>query len=93
MRTMDEKKPRTHHDRVMVFGYYMEHEGKGSDFTVAEIKRCYRAVGQESGMNIEQVINHATRSGFIIRYDMGRTVRFKLSNKGRRYVEDGLKLA
>lgn len=90
---MDAKRPRTHHDRVMVFGYYMEHEGQGSDFTVAEIKKCYRVVGQEAGMNIEQVINHATRSGFIVLFNIGRTVRFKLSNKGRRYVDDGLKLA
>lgn len=91
-RIMDDKRPRTHHDRVMVFGYYMEHQGGGSDFSTAEVKRCYRAVGQDAGTNIEQVIVHATRSGFVTRFDQGRTVRFKLSSKGRRYVEDGLKL-
>jgi len=90
---VENKKPRTHHDRIMVFGYYMEHEGGGSDFTIAEIKGCYQAVGQDSGINIEQVINHATRSGFIISHSKGRTARFKLSNKGRRYVSDGLKLS
>jgi hypothetical protein len=90
---MDEKKPRTHHDRIMVFGYYMENQGGGSDFTIAEIKRCYRAVNQDPGVNIEQVINHASRSGFIVRTDEGRTVRFKLSSKGRGYVEDGLRLS
>ncbi|MFO8056489.1 MAG: hypothetical protein R6V10_04260 [bacterium] len=92
VRTIESKKPRTHHDRVMVFGHYMETEGGGSDFTIPEIKRCYRAVNQDPGNNIEQVINHATRSGFILRHDQARTNRFKLSSKGRRYVEDGLKL-
>lgn len=88
-----EKKPRTHHDRVMVFGFYMEQDGGGSDFTVPEIKRCYEAANLDPGSNIEQVINHATRSGFIVRSDKGKTPRFKLSNKGKRYVADGLKLA
>ncbi len=92
VRTIDDKRPRTHHDRVMVFGHYMETEGGGSDFTIPEIKRCYRAANQDPGNNIEQVINHATRSGFIIRHNQARTNRFKLSAKGRRYVEDGLKL-
>ena len=92
VRTIDDKRPRTHHDRVMVFGHYMETEGGGSDFTIPEIKRCYRAANQDPGNNIEQVINHATRSGFIVRHAQARTNRFKLSTKGRRYVEDGLKL-
>ncbi len=92
VKTIDGKKPRTHHDRVMVFGHYMETQGGGSDFTIPEIKRCYRAANQDPGNNIEQVINHATRSGFIVRHEQARTNRFKLSNKGRRYVEDGLKL-
>jgi hypothetical protein len=93
LRVMEAKKPRTHHDRIMVFGYYMEGEGAGSDFTIAEITRCYRGVGQDPGINIEQVINHATRSGFILSHDKGRAARYKLSNKGKRYVEDGLKLS
>jgi len=88
-----DKKPRTHHDRVMVFGHYMENQGAGSDFTVEEIQRCYKATGVEAGTSIEQVINHATRSGFIARFDKSKKARFKLTNKGRRYVEDGLKLA
>ncbi len=92
-RVMEAKKPRTHHDRIMVFGHYMEQEGQGSDFTIAEINRCYRAVGQDPGINIEQVINHATRSGFILSHDKGREARYKLSSKGRRYVEDGLRLS
>ncbi|HUT56076.1 MAG TPA: hypothetical protein VM658_21980 [bacterium] len=93
VRVIEAKKPRTHHDRIMVFGYYMEQEGGGSDFTIAEINRCYRAVGQDPGINIEQVINHATRSGFILSQDKGGTARYKLSSKGRSYVEDGLRLS
>ena len=77
----------------MVFGYYMEHDGAGSDFTVAELKRCYRNTNQDHGVSIESVISHATRSGFIISHEKGRVTRFKLSNKGRRYVEDGLRLS
>ena len=92
-RIIEQKKPRTHHDRVMVFGYYMENAGGGSDFTGPEIKRCYEAANLDPGMNIEQVINHATRSGFIVRFDKGRVVRYKLSAKGKRYVADGLRLA
>lgn len=92
-KAVEDKKPRTHHDRVMVFGYYMEHEGRGSDFTAEEIEKCYRAVDQDPGANIDQVISHATRSGFILRFDKGRTTRFKLSSKGRRYVNDGLRLS
>ncbi len=90
---IDLKKPRTHHDRIMVFGYYMEHEGGGSDFTITEVKKCYTSASQDQGVNIEQVINHASRSGFIVANEQGRTPRFKLSPKGRRYVEDGLKLS
>lgn len=92
-KTVDDKKPRTHHDRIMVYGYYMEERAGGSDFTVAELKRCYRAAEQDPGVNIEQVINHASRSGFVVKNDSGRTVRFKLSSKGKGYVEDGLKLS
>jgi hypothetical protein len=71
----------------------MEIEGGGSDFTIAELKRCYGSANLDPGVNLEQVINHATRSGFVVRYDEGRTERFKLSSKGRGYVEDGLKLS
>ncbi len=84
--------PRTQHDRIMLFGYYMEKDAKGSDFTVAEIKRCYKAVDEEPISNIPQVLIHATRSGFIMKKDTGRLLRYKLSAKGRRYVEHGLKL-
>ena len=90
---VEQKKPRTHHARIMVYGYYMQHDGGGSDFTVAELKRCYRESGQDPGTNIEKVISHATRSGFIISNGKGNVTRYRLSNKGRRYVEDGLKLS
>jgi hypothetical protein len=91
--TINNIRPRTHHDRVMVFGYYMEVKAEGSDFTIAEINKCYRIVKSDPGLNIEQVITHATRSGFISKYDKGRINRYQLTNKGKRYVKDGLKLS
>ena len=89
---IEERRPRTHHDRIMLMGYHLENAAGGSDFTAEELMECYRAAGETPPANLTQVLNHATRSGFMLRHDQGRTQRFKLSARGRRYVEDGLKL-
>ena len=89
---LEQRRPRTHHDRIMLMGYHLENSAGGSDFTAEELMECYRAAGETPPANLTQVLNHATRSGFMLRHDQGRTQRFKLSARGRRYVEDGLKL-
>jgi len=89
---LEQRRPRTHHDRIMLMGYHLENAAGGSDFTAEELMECYRAAGETPPANLTQVLGHATRSGFMIRHDQGRTQRFKLSARGRRYVEDGLKL-
>lgn len=89
---LEEKRPRTHHDRIMLMGYHLENAAGGSDFTAEEVVECYQAANELLPANLTQVLNHATRSGFIVRHDHGRIQRFKLSARGRRYVEDGLKL-
>jgi hypothetical protein len=89
---IDEKKPRTHHDRIMLFGYHLEtHAGTG-EFSAEELERCYRLLSEVSPANIQQVLNHATRSGFLIRAQKGSNSRYRLSAKARKYVEDGLRL-
>jgi hypothetical protein len=89
---LEEKRPRTHHDRIMLMGFHLENAAGGSDFTAEELTGCYQAANETLPANLTQVLNHATRSGFILRHDQGRIQRFKLSARGRRYVEDGMKL-
>ena len=89
---LEEKRPRTHHDRIMLMGYHLENAAGASDFIAEELMACYESAKENPPANLAQVLSHATRSGFMVRHDQGRIQRFKLSARGRRYVEDGLKL-
>jgi len=84
--------PRTHHEKMLVFGYSINQNDENSYFTSNEIRECYSAVGADSAGNISQVLNHATRTGFLNKTQRGRQVRYSITSKGKHFVERGLSL-
>ncbi len=83
--------PQTHHDRVMIFAYYLGNAGRDS-FGTFEINRCYQALGEKLPANLYLVLNNATRSGFLSKEERAGKVKYRLTFKGKRYVENGLRL-
>lgn len=81
--------PRTHHEKILVFAYFLNTGNGFSEFTGNDIKECYDAVKADSPGNINQVLNHASRTGFLIKLHGGRQVRYSLTSKGRHFVERG----
>lgn len=88
----DRISPRTHHEKTLVFAYYLQNRNNHEDFSSNEIRRCYREIGADPAGNISQVLNHASRSGFLSKISRGRQLRFSLTSKGRHFVERGLEL-
>ena len=83
--------PRTHHEKILVFAYSLQDRNGYADFTANNIKECYEAVGADPAGNINQVLNHATRTGFLNKSQRGRQVRYSMTSKGKHFVERGLK--
>lgn len=89
---MDRKKPRTHHDRVLIFGNYLESGAGAKNFTAQELERCYKEINEAPPVNIQQVLTHATRSGFLTRSQLGSLYLYKLSAKAKKYIQDGMRM-
>lgn len=86
----EEFQPRTHHEKIMVFGYFLQERQGKSDFGTGKIRNCYKEAGIDPTGNISQVLNHATRTGFMTKAQRGRSVRYSLTSKGKQFVERGL---
>jgi len=83
--------PQTSHDRVMIFAYYLEQKFEG-EFTTAEVGGCYQSLSEKSPSNLSTVLNNATRSGFLTKEEKSGRIKYRLTFKGKRYVENGLRL-
>lgn len=85
--------PRTHHEKIMVFGYFLQVRRGMKEFGTGKIKSCYDAAGSDPTGNINQVLNHASRTGFVTKFQRGRSVKYSLTSKGKQFVERGLQSA
>lgn len=79
--------PKTHHEKVMVFGYFLQTHRGMKEFGTSRLKSCYRLVGAEPAGNINQVLNHASRTGFINKLQRGRAIKYSLTSKGKQFIE------
>jgi len=86
----DKLDPRTHHEKMLVFAYFLHNRNDYENFTANNVKECYDAVETDPAGNISQVLNHASRTGFLSKSQRGRQVRFSLTSKGKHFVERGL---
>jgi len=84
-------RPQTSHDRVMILAYFLEQKFSG-EFSSPEVQDCYQALSDKVPGNLSQVLNNATRSGFLSKEEKSGKVRYRLTFKGKRYVENGLRL-
>jgi len=85
-------RPQTSHDRVMIFAYYLDQKLGGS-FNASEIQECHQVLAEKIPGNLNTVLNNATRSGFLVKEEKaGKAARYRLTFKGKRYVENGLRL-
>ncbi len=82
--------PRTHNEKTLAIAYFLQDHNGYPDFTSNNIKTCYEAVGADPAGNISQVLNHASRTGFLTKSQRGRQVRYSLTSKGKHFVERGL---
>jgi|GEM_PF-2209949 len=85
--------PRTHHEKIMVFGYFLQVRRGMAEFGTGKIKSCYDAASADPAGNINQVLNHACRTGFVTKSQRGRSVKYSLTSKGKQFVERGLQSA
>lgn len=86
----DKLQPRTHHEKIMVFGYFLQVQRGMKEFGTGKVKSCYDSVGADPAGNINQVLNHASRTGFVTKAQRGRSVKYSLTSKGRQFIERGL---
>jgi len=84
-------RPQTSHDRVMILAYFLEQKFS-AEFSSPEVQDCYQALSDKVPGNLSQVLNNATRSGFLSKEEKSGKVRYRLTFKGKRYVENGLRL-
>jgi len=82
--------PRTSHDRIMLFSFYLG--DKIEEFSASDIQACYQVLGEKAPSNLSVVLNNASRSGFLSKEEKAGKTRFRLTFKGKRYVENGLRL-
>jgi hypothetical protein len=54
------------------------------------MEHVYKQANEVPPVNIQQVLNHATRSGFLTRDQKGKLTLYRLSAKAKKYVGDGL---
>jgi hypothetical protein len=87
----DRFRPQTSHDRVMIAAYYLEQKFPG-EFSSPEVQQCYGVLSDKLPANLSTVLNNATRSGFLSKEEKAGKVRYRLTFKGKRYVENGLRL-
>jgi len=83
--------PQTSHDRVMLMVYYLE-QNSANGFTAGDVSECYQKLNEKTPHNLNTVLNNATRSGFLSKEEKAGRVKYHLTFKGKRYVENGLRL-
>ncbi len=83
--------PQTHHDRVMLIAYFLSDQGR-KHFSSQEVSFCYQALGERLPGNLSLILNNASRSGFLTKEEQRGKIKYQLSLKGKRYVENGLRL-
>lgn len=92
IRSLNERfRPQTSHDRVMILAYYLEQKFQG-EFSSPEVQECYQSLSDKVPGNLSTVLNNATRSGFLSKEEKHGKIRYRLTFKGKRYVENGLRL-
>lgn len=82
--------PKTHHEKIMVMAYFLQVKRGMKEFGTGKIKSCYDMMGADPAGNINQVLNHASRTGFVTKAQRGRSVKYSLTSKGKQFVEKGL---
>jgi len=83
--------PQTSHDRVMLMVYYLE-QNSSNGFTAGDVSECYQKMNEKAPHNLNTILNNATRSGFLSKEEKAARVKYHLTFKGKRYVENGLRL-
>lgn len=85
------KDPKTHQEKVLLFGYFLDRDLSVGTFNAGDIEECYRAVSAEPPRNTNQTLSHATRVGFVSRDVKGRKVLNSLTSRARQFVESNFK--
>ena len=83
---------KTHTDRVLAFGYYLEKYAGQERFTVADINKCYYDAKLETS-NSSMMIRQNIKRGLMMdaKADGGKRAGFTLTNGGEEYVATKLK--
>ena len=83
--------PQTSHDRVMIMIYHLE-QSATDGFSSVDVQECYTKLDEKVPGNLSTVLNNATRSGFLTKEEKSGRIKYHLTFKGKRYVENGLRL-
>lgn len=83
---------RTHQDKILAFGYYLEKNRNMSNFGVKEINDCYDEV-KESKSNSAQYMALLVKSGLIMKAKgsgSGGSTQYTLTRKGENAIKNSL---
>src|SRR5262249_54817941 len=83
---------RTHQDKILAFGYFLETNRNMDSFGIREINECYDEV-KEAKSNTAQYFALLTKSGLIMRKKAGEgggPTRYVLTRKGETTIRNGL---
>jgi hypothetical protein len=83
---------KTHQDKILAFGYFLEKNRSAATFGVKEINDCYEEV-KEARSNTAQYFLLLTRSGLIMKaksQPSGSPTQYVLTRKGEKTIETTL---
>jgi predicted nucleotidyltransferase component of viral defense system len=84
------KNPKSHGDKILVFGYYLEKIMNESSFNLAEIERCYMQSRMPKTKNFRPYITQLIRDGFLMDAEEKKDSKkaWILTDSGIKYVEE-----
>jgi predicted nucleotidyltransferase component of viral defense system len=83
------KDPKSHGDKILVFGYYLENFIDESSFNLNDIEKCYNQARIPKTKNFPQYIAQLIRDGYLMDFEEKKDNKkaWILTDSGLKYVE------
>jgi predicted nucleotidyltransferase component of viral defense system len=86
----NQKKPKSHGDKLLVFGYYLEKIRGYEAFNIDDIEKCYQDARVPKTKNFSQYITWLIRKGYLMDHEQKKDDKkaWVLTKDGQEYVEN-----
>lgn len=86
---LNQKNPKSHGDKILIFGYYLERIKGYEAFNIDDIEKCYQDARIPKTKNFSLYITRLIRQGYLMDSDQKKDNKkaWLLTKNGREYVE------